>query len=213
MTNEAIEAATRAIEAVGALPKTRQARIDIEIIHESLEYDPETGSFRWKVRPRSHFSSQRGMSIWNTKYSGKVAGSLDREGYTVIRILERHFYAHRLAWVITHGVEPPVSIDHINGDKSDNRLANLRLATSSENCRNTQTRRDNKSGHKGVSWHNGNKAWVAKIKVHGATFHLGTFEDKQAAIDAYVQGSILHHGEFSPYYPAAIVKGAGHDRD
>ena len=97
-------------------------------------------------------------------------------------------YAHRLAWLYVHGVWPPHEVDHINGDRSDNRIANLRLATRQQNSENRHGAQSNsKTGLVGVSWHKRAGKWQAHIRVKGRTRYLGLFESTQDACMAYLQ--------------------------
>ncbi len=90
-----------------------------------------------------------------------------------------------------------MDIDHINGNKSDNRIDNLRLATFSENSWNAEKRSDNTSGHKGVSFDKRRGVWVAYINAYGKRKHLGRFYLIEDAYKAYEKASIDIHGEFS----------------
>ncbi len=142
-------------------------------LREVLKYESETGHFTWRVRPS------------NSMRAGDVAGCLSkRTGYWQIRLLGRYCLAHRLAWLYVHGEWPAEEIDHVNRIRSDNRIANLRLATSAENKQNTSLRSDSASGHKGVSWHSRDKRWAAEIKLNGKKHYLGSFTDINDAIAA-----------------------------
>ena len=103
-----------------------------EYLKSVLSYDPETGIFTWKYR-----QGLIGKKIsWNTRYSEKQAGTIDPVGYLGIAIEYKRYYAHRLAWLYMTGELPKKYIDHLNGNKSDNRFLNLREATNSENQQN-----------------------------------------------------------------------------
>lgn len=127
--------------------------ITLERLRELLEYDPETGIFRWKV------------SRGNAKMQS-VAETLHPKGYLDIRIDGKTYKAHRLAWFISQEEWPKAEIDHHDGIPSNNRILNLREATSSENGCNTKTRKDNTSGHKGISWCRARNLWMAGIQHH-----------------------------------------------
>lgn len=90
-----------------------------------------------------------------------------------------------------------LEVDHINGDRLDNRRSNLRLCTSSENKMNRGIRCDTKSGYKGVSWHKQRNKWTARIKAGNTYKHLGLFDDVKEAALAYNQASLKYHGEFA----------------
>lgn len=144
-------------------------------LKQLLTYDPETGLFTWRVNGKGRF--QR---------AGAIAGSLKETGYIKICADCKTYRAHRLAWFYIHGVWPPHEIDHVNRDKTDNRISNLRLATHAENCQNMPLRRNNKHGVAGITFHTGKrkKRWQAKIIANGATKYLGyyhTIEEAKAA--------------------------------
>jgi hypothetical protein len=107
------------------------------------------------------------------------------------------YYVHRLAWFFVHGVMPGNQVDHINGVKGDNRIANLRNATQSQNLANTPAKRDNTSGAKNVHWCNTRRVWVAKVKRDGKTRHAGDFHDYESAVVAAYLARVAVHGEFA----------------
>lgn len=150
-----------------------------ERLRELLDYDPETGIFHWK--------SRRGKAA-----AGKVAGCLDGRGYCVINVDRKRHYAHRLAWVYVNG-GVRFCIDHINGDKGDNRIANLRDVDCKTNRQNTRKAyASNKStGILGVRVLKGK--YVSQIWVGGKDMHLGTFTTIEEAHAAYVEAKRLHH--------------------
>ena len=146
---------------------------------EYISYDPESGSFAWIVR-------RGGVR------AGAPAGTIDRFGYQVITIGRRRYPAHRIAWTMYYGEMPPSQVDHINLDKSDNRIANLRLATPSENQMNTRGR----GAHlKGVTLHKSGK-YQAQIKRDGRGVYLGLFDREEDAAAAYARASRVLFGEF-----------------
>ncbi|MAF36160.1 hypothetical protein CL622_03525 [archaeon] len=121
-------------------------------LKQCFDYDPETGVCTWKNRPRSHFKSDRWHNIWNKRFSGKVAGFHNARGYYSIRLDNKKNYKHRLIcmWM---GIDiDGMEVDHINGDRSDNRWPNIRVVSKSENLRNQRVRRNNKTGILGVSY-------------------------------------------------------------
>jgi len=156
-----------------------------ERLRKLLNYDPKTGIFTWRVAPVKWISP------------GDPAGYSERSAYVRIGIFGRYYRAHRLAWLYVHGEWPPSMIDHINGDPSDNRLANLRVATASQNQGNAKPRKDNAYGTKGVTWHKSHKKWQARIVIDGKQTHLGHFADKQAAIETYRRAAEAQFGEFA----------------
>jgi len=157
--------------------------LTIERLKELLTYEPATGEFRWIAK--------RGKR----QQCGEIAGHIDRSGYRQIRVDQRLYLAHRLAWFYVHGEWPPNGLDHINRAPGDDRIVNLRLATQAENLRNTSIRSDNTSGQRGVSW--GHGKWVAEIQVNRKRIYLGRFAELDQAKAAYEAASHLHFGEFA----------------
>ncbi|QBR52757.1 HNH endonuclease [Erwinia sp. QL-Z3] len=156
-------------------------------VKKILNYDSDSGIFTW-ILPAS-------KSI----KPGRVAGSISSNGYLRIKINGKSYPAHRIAWLLVHNTFPDTEIDHINGEKLDNRITNLRIASRLQNNRNVIKRKDNTSGFKGVSWQLPNKKWVARISVNRKRLTIGFFDSKEEAAEAYKQASIKYHGEFSPF--------------
>lgn len=155
-----------------------------------LEYEPHTGMFIWRERgPGDPFNS----------WAGLRAGAKRDAGYIVIRINYRLYRAHRLAWLYVHGRWPKEEIDHINGDPSDNRISNLRLATSSNQRMNSRRRSDNTSGFKGVWWEKRRGHWVAEIMHEGRRHHLGAFTTAEDAHAARIEAARRLHGTFARF--------------
>lgn len=155
-----------------------------ERLKEVIHYNRQTGVFRWKVFKGA------------TAPQGREAGSLSSDtGYRLIRVDGRLYGAHRLAWFYTSGTWPIHQIDHINGNRADNRLENLRQATVSENRVNRPMPASNRVGLKGVS--RNPPGWMARIKMNGVVHHLGTFPTPEEAHAAYCTAAALIHGEFA----------------
>ena len=151
-----------------------------ERLKELLHYDSDTGVFTWRV--------DRGIKI-----AGSIAGT-NCNGYRVIRVDGRAYGAHILAWIYIYGNKPTVGIDHCNKIKNDNSLANLRLATSSENQQNILSpRANNKLGVRGVALFKRTKKYHAQIAVKGKRIHLGYFDDLDSAIAARKQAEKQYH--------------------
>ena len=125
-----------------------------------------------------------------------AVGSFDRDGYVIIRIDEKRYRAHRLAWLYETGNWPKDQIDHIDQIKNNNRIDNLREATNSENQCNSSKQSNNSSRYKGVQWHKINKNWYARITVNKKTTQLGSFNTKEDAAAAYKEASDKLHGKF-----------------
>jgi hypothetical protein len=157
---------------------------DQACVKERLTYDEVSGLFTWK-RPRN-----------NRIKAGTVAGGLISSGYWSIGLDNYRFLAHRLAWLYMHGVMPPAEIDHIDGDPTNNRIANLRLATRTENNGNSRARKS-ASGLKGAHWEAKRKAWRAQIYKDGKHLHLGYFPTPEEAHAAYAKAAREIYGEFA----------------
>lgn len=175
---------------------TDEANITQESLSQFLDYDPETGIFFWKERQNNHFKSIRSMKMWNKRYSKTVAGTVDTHGYIQIRINYKLYLAHKLAWLFCYGVYPNNQLDHINCNRKDNRINNLRLVTKFENAQNSKIRHNNKSGYKGVSWHQHVQKWTAQIQCNKKHIHLGYYATPEEAYAAYCKAAADLHGEY-----------------
>lgn len=151
----------------------------ITLIKNEFSYDETTGVISAKV--------SRGK-----RKAGSVVGSKTGGGYIVISLCGKKIYAHRVAYAIAFGFIPDL-IDHINGDKSDNRTCNLRAASTSQNNANSK---QNKCGYRGVSFHKKSGRWRADIRSEGKLEFLGYFKTPEAAAYAYDSASINKHGVF-----------------
>ncbi len=152
-----------------------------EQLKTTLDYDVETGVFTWKIRPSKAVKA------------GDVAGCVEKRiGYITIGIAGRIYKAHRLAWLYTHGEWPKGLIDHINGNKADNRICNLRdvfADGNSQNVRKPNVR--NKSGFMGVIWFQ-NK-WRASMSVNGKSKWLGDYSTPEEAHQVYLEAKRKYH--------------------
>lgn len=145
--------------------------VSIEELRRVLSYDPDTGELRWLAK------------VSKRNIVGKPAGYTGN--YVFIRLYGILYRAHRLAWAIYYGQWPEEDIDHIDRNKLNNRIKNLRLVSDSENLFNTNVRPDNTSGHKGVSWSERDQVWRAYISNgSGKQVHLGVYKSKDEAIFA-----------------------------
>lgn len=159
------------------LPPTKE-------LHELFEY--RDGSLYWKVR--------RGKAG-----TGKKAGCVNKEGYLVVGIKYKKCLVHRIVWAM-HGNEPVRVLDHINNDRQDNRIENLRAADWTINARNASVRKDSTSGIKGVSWHKESRKWIGQVWHENKIYKTKHYEDKNecaAAVKALresLHGKFAHHG-------------------
>lgn len=144
-----------------------------------MNYNPETGIF--------------------TDDHGRRRGWQMVSGYRAISYRGRQWYEHRLAWLLSNGVEPSGQVDHINGIRTDNRLANLRVATPSQNAANSLKGGHGTAGYSGVYFDGRNKfrKWVAKINVKNRQITLGYFETAEEAGLAAEVGRDRFHGRFA----------------
>ena len=148
-----------------------------ETARQSLSYCPDTGVF---IRLQS--GRTRHCNV------GLPAGSVTSTGYATISVAGHSYKAHRLAWLIFHGEWPAGQIDHINGIRTDNRIANLRVVNNRENGENKRkATASSTSGFLGVSWHKARCKWRAEIKHKGQKYHLGLFETPEEAYSTYIQ--------------------------
>lgn len=161
--------------------------ISPEEVRNMFDYDPVTARFVWK------------MDVSNVK-AGTKAGVKNTSGYLVVRLRKRLYYQHRLIWAIMTGAWPSSSIDHINCDRSDNRWANLRQCSESQNRQNAQIRKDNLSGFKGVKYkRDRKKKFAAVIRLDGKSVHLGAFYTPEEAHQLYCIKAKEFFGEFARF--------------
>ena len=158
-----------------------------ERLKELLHYDPETGVFTWR-------NTGRGRSNANG-----VAGTTNAKGYRYICVDSSTHRAHRLAYLYVHGEMPDGLLDHKDQDPGNNRIANLRPATKSQNGLNRGPQTNNISGHTGVHWDKGSQKWKAYIYIDGKHRHLGLFTNILDAVAARKEAEIaLGVSEFCP---------------
>lgn len=150
-----------------------------EEICQLLEYNPVTGIFLW-------------LTPTGNSTIGSVAGCIKPDGYIRIQIRGRLYYAHRLAWLVFYGDWPASIVDHIDGNRGNNSISNLRNASLTENNRNRK--RASTKCKKGVK-KNGNR-WQARIRAGEKQVHLGTFKTEDEAHDAYCIAAKKLHGKF-----------------
>jgi hypothetical protein len=156
-----------------------------ERLRELLAYDPGTGVFTRLVSTSSRANA------------GRVAGSLNGKGHRQTRIDGRNYQDHRRAWLYVHGAWPVADLDHINMDRADNRITNLRVATKSQNQANRPAQANNTSGFKGVTWNKRRGNWMAQIAGGGKNKYLGYFDTAEAAHAEYCAAARKYHGDFA----------------
>jgi hypothetical protein len=148
-------------------------KLTAEIARERWDYDPKTGVLRWKIK------------LSNVKV-GDVTGYESNGGYLQVGWDGKIYLAHRIIWLIVHGEWPPEQLDHINGDRTDNRLVNLRCVSNRQNSLNKERHR--KGNLQGAYRLNRNlkSPWKAIIQIDGERKHLGYFPTEQQAHEAYL---------------------------
>lgn len=151
-------------------------------LKNEINYDPITGLFEW-------------ARLGKGRRKNKV-GSLEPDGYVRLRINGVNYPAHRVAWYLTHGEWPDKEIDHIDGNRSNNAIINLRLATRSQNCQNRVANHNSTSKYKGVSWDSSRNKWIVSIYVDGHTKHLGRYTSEEKAREKFIEASKALHAEF-----------------
>lgn len=147
------------------------------------------------------FDYKDGELYWKIKTSKKVvigskAGSTRADGYTLVRINNKRYYYHRLIFLMHNGYLPDF-LDHIDNDKSNNRIENLREATLMQNAQNVKLGKDNTSGIKNVSWSKMMNKWVVKIRINREKKHLGYYADINLAELVAIEAREKFHGNFA----------------
>jgi len=152
-------------------------------LKELLSYDPESGKFEWRA-------------VRGGGRPGREPGAVSSNGYRRIGVDGTKYAAHRLAWFYVYNEWPGGMIDHINGDRLDNRIDNLRVATNELNQQNQRCARiDNKIGLLGVNWEKWSRKYKAQIRVHGKKLLIGRFDCPLTAHRAYLEAKRrLHDG-------------------
>ena len=178
-------------------------KLTVEDVRRFLHYDSDTGRFWWKLRSYDTFYGDGAIPIdrgkvWNQRFAGRRAFTARSLGYFVGTVTGCKVYAHRVAWAYHYGEIPPegMLIDHINGDKTDNRIVNLRLVTRQQNIHNKPSRRGT-SKHKGVQWNKNAGKWQAVIRHEGKSRYLGLFDSEDKAAARYIEEADLLQGEYA----------------
>lgn len=164
--------------------KIKRLESMVDKLKEAFDYNPATGALTWS-KTRSGINTNNGY-----------AGTLNPNGYTIIKFEGELIYAHRIVFLIHHGCIPE-EIDHINGEKSDNRIENLRASDKYKNRHNARISVRNKSGVKGVSWCKKTNKWLASVTYMGERHVVGRFSDIENASREVMRKREELHGEFA----------------
>ena len=160
--------------------KSKESKLTFEQASEMFEYDPATGNLLWSEKARlvSRVGTDRGL--WK-RSPGGVAGTVNGRGYINISFNGARYLAHRVVWLLRTGEWPKDQIDHINKNRADNRLENLRPATNRSNHAN---RTNNSSGHVGVMWEKARSRWKAYARVGYRMHNIGRYSTVEEAVEA-----------------------------
>jgi len=183
------------------------------LLRQLLRYEPETGKLFWKKRHPWQFSNglkitaTHACNTWNSRYSGLEALAHNNDkGYKSGSVNGVFISAHRVVWSVYHGSHAEDFMDHINGDRADNRIGNLRVVTNRENSKNSAMSIRNKSGHSGIFWDNRRMSWTVTIGSGESRKSLGAFKDISVAVEVrkraeHEEGYHENHGR-----PRACLK-------
>lgn len=127
---------------------------------------------------------------------GNIAGRIGKRGYKYLTVRDKKLYNHRVIWLIHYG-NLPEFIDHIDGNKLNNKIENLRACSVGQNLCNAKIKSNNKSGIKGVAWFKPHQKWRARINLNKKEYHLGYFDSKEKAEQAVIVGRLKIHQEFA----------------
>lgn len=157
--------------------------MNADYYRQFVTYDPDTGLFR-RLKPGGKAKV------------GDVTGWAHNAGYVAITVQNNDVLAHRLAWLLMTGEWPSGVVDHIDGNRKNNKWSNLRDCTHAENCRNRGAGKNSKSGIKGVSWHKASRKWRVQVGIGGRNVNVGYFDDIEQARTARDAATTRYHGEF-----------------
>jgi hypothetical protein len=157
-------------------------------LEKVLRYDANTGLLYWTVH------------IYRIKKPGDLAGHHNAAGYITVRFDRVNYLAHRIAWYLHTGTDPGVlQVEHVDTDRTNNKIENLRLATALQNSWNKSKRAGTSSQYKGVAFYARHGKWLSQIRANGKTTHLGYFTDELEAHRAYYLAAVEMHGEFANF--------------
>lgn len=188
-----------------------------EMIARLFRYDPETGMLHWCSRPEEDFPDERCQKAWNTKFHGKLAGYVNNQNNRrIVRIAVdgkgHNFLSYRIVWMLHKREWPKHTIDHIDGDQSNDRIENLRDVEFKENCKNLAVPSHCKTGIPGVNWDSAKGKWQARVRDHYREVWLGYFDVFDHAVIARkaaerALGYHKNHGRPAKRAPADLFQG------
>lgn len=166
-------------------------------LKQLVSYDPVTGVIKQKPRTKKDIPRDSRLKSWNTRYAGKECSCTSKSGYIVVRLGGNLYLGHRLAFLYVNGFIPE-QIDHINGNRLDNRISNLRPSNPKQNSRNLKVYSNNKTGYHGI--YRNNNSYYVQIWVSGKCFSGGSYSDISKAIERRKElereiGFAKEHGE------------------
>ena len=159
---------------------------DIDYLRSCFLYEPRTGRLFWKHRPDK-------LKNWNVRYAGREAGWMGSDGYLYVEVNERRSTVHRVCWRLVFGDDCDVEIDHVDGNRTNNKLENLRAATKGQNRQNSRARGQ---WPKGVH-RNAHGRFTAQIKQNGVNTYLGVYATPEEAHAAYSVEAARRFGAFA----------------
>lgn len=146
--------------------------------------------FEYRDGRLHHRTASRGRKI------GDAVGSINGTGYRRVGMGGKYYTEHALVFLMHHGYIPS-EIDHINGDRADNRIENLRPVTRSQNQYNKDKCRNNTSGHRGVSWHKKSQAWIIRVMKNGKTVFQKYAKDLELAAFIAEEARLKYYGQYA----------------
>ena len=187
--------------------------IDPTILKKLLRYDGDTGKLFWLPRDQSFFKTLRAYRAWNTRYAGTEAFTAIKpgynQGYNIGNIFDKTYRAHRVVFALIHGRWPTDHLDHIDGNRTNNRIDNLREVSNMVNHQNMKMFSTNTSEQTGVSWDESRQKWAAQIVVSGKNKHLGRFDMKDEAVAARAEAEKIYG--FTERHGNAVTAANGTD--
>jgi hypothetical protein len=152
---------------------------------------------------KDYFTYKDGNLFWKRQPSrritvGSIAGNLTERGYIQVKVFNKRFYAHRIIFFMFNGYFPQ-ELDHIDGNKSNNRIENLRDSTKSQNNMNSKKRKDNTSGTKGITWDKRCNKWKVQGQANNIKYYLGRYDDMELAKKVIYEFRKQHHNEYARF--------------